>query len=107
MAAYEKETGKNFLELPAEVVSELDRAGIKYKVNGTTPHGGNDLPRVVIRRPPDHLDELRFHNSMVTSWKRFAITILKNDHTCKYLGLAPTLEQQKRQRQIQTKYSGV
>jgi predicted phosphoadenosine phosphosulfate sulfurtransferase len=93
--------------LPAEVVSELDRAGIKYRVNGTTPHGGNDLPRVVIRRPPDHLDDLRFHNSMVTSWKRFAITILKNDHTCKYLGLAPSLEQQKRQRQIQTKYSGV
>jgi len=93
--------------LPHEVVSELDRAGVKYKINGTTPHGGNDLPRIVIKRPPDDLDALRFHNSMVTSWKRFAITILKNDHTCKYLGLSPTQDQMKRQREIQLKYKGV
>jgi predicted phosphoadenosine phosphosulfate sulfurtransferase len=93
--------------LPHEVVSELDRAGVKYRINGTTPHGGNDLPRIVIKRPPDDLDALRFHNSMVTSWKRFAITILKNDHTCKYLGLSPTQDQMKRQREIQLKYKGV
>jgi predicted phosphoadenosine phosphosulfate sulfurtransferase len=57
--------------------------------------------------PPDHLDMLRTHPSEVTSWKRFAITILKNDHTCKYLGLAPTQEQAKRQKEIQAKYKGV
>ena len=54
--------------------------------------------------PPDHLDMLRCHNSEVTSWKRFALTILKNDHTCKYLGLAPTKEQAVRQKTIQKKY---
>lgn len=93
--------------LPEEVISELDKHGVRYRVNGTTAHGGNNLRRVVIKRPPDHLDALRFHNSMVTSWKRFAVTILKNDHTCKYLGLAPTQEQQRRQKQIQEKYRSI
>lgn len=93
--------------LPDEVISELDRNGIRYQVNGTTPHGKNDLKRIVIKVPPDHLDGLKFHNSKVTSWKRFALTILKNDHTCKYLGLAPTHEQAKRQRQIMKKYSSI
>lgn len=93
--------------LPEEIIADLERIGIDFEINGTTPHGGNDLRRVVIKYPPDHLDELRAHPSMVTSWKRFALTILKNDHTCKYLGLAPTNEQQARQREIQAKYKSL
>lgn len=90
-----------------DVVADLRANGIKFYINGETPHGKNKLPRVVIKRPPDHLDCLKSHNGEVTSWKRFAITILKNDHTCKYLGLQPTKHQQDRQKYIQKKYSGV
>lgn len=93
--------------LPDKVIAELDRSGIKYKLNGVTPHGGNELKRVIIKSPPDHLDMLTCHNSDVTSWKRFAITILKNDHTCKYMGLSPTHEQAKRQRAIMKKYKNI
>jgi len=32
---------------------------------------------------------------------------LKNDHVCKYMGLAPTKSQMERQRAIQAKYKGV
>jgi predicted phosphoadenosine phosphosulfate sulfurtransferase len=91
--------------LPEEIIEALSTIGIRFRINGTTAHGGNNLRRVMIKVPPDHLDELPCHNSMVTSWKRFAITVLKNDHTCKYLGLAPTQEQQRRQRIITKKYS--
>jgi predicted phosphoadenosine phosphosulfate sulfurtransferase len=90
--------------LPEEIIDQLRDNDVRFTINGTTPHGGNDLRRVVIKRPPDHLDFLSAHPSMVTSWKRFVITILKNDHTCKYMGLAPTQEQQARQREIQAKY---
>ena len=90
-----------------EIVEDLQRIGIRFHLNGVTPHGKNKLPRVIIKVPPDHLDDLKAHNSEVTSWKRFAITILKNDHTCKYLGLQPTKRLQERQKQIQAKYSGV
>ena len=90
-----------------EIISELRELGVKHQINGVTPHGGNELSRVVIRRPPDHLDELSCSNSTVTSWKRFALTILKNDHTCKYLGLAPTIEQARRQKTITEKYRSI
>lgn len=88
----------------AETIKELQGLGVKYKLNGKTTHGRKTLDRVVIKKIPDHLDELSCSNGTVTSWKRFAITILKNDHTCKYMGLAPTQEQAARQRQIMEKY---
>ena len=90
--------------LPEETITELEQHCIRFKINGTTPHGNKTLRRVRIQRFPDHLDMLSCHNSQVASWKRFAITILKNDHTCKYLGLAPTKEQMERQRKISQKY---
>ena len=93
--------------LHEDVIAALERIGIKFKINGTTPHGGNNLRRVVIKTIPDHLDQLPFHNSQVHSWKRLAITVLKNDHQCKYLGLAPTQDQQKRQKEIQAKYASL
>jgi predicted phosphoadenosine phosphosulfate sulfurtransferase len=60
-----------------------------------------------MQRFPDHLDMLKCHNGTVASWKRFALTILKNDHTCKYMGLAPTRQQAVRQKQISEKYKGL
>lgn len=93
--------------LPEEVISELDRISHPYKIGGITPWGNATLRQVRIAKVPDHLDAIRIHPSMVISWKRFAITILKNDHICKYLGLAPTQEQQRRQKQIQAKYKSL
>lgn len=87
-----------------DVIEELDRIGVKYRVNGFTPHGSGKLRRICITTPPDHVDGMKTNHSSVTSWKRFAITILKNDHTCKYMGLQPTKEQAQRQRQIMEKY---
>jgi predicted phosphoadenosine phosphosulfate sulfurtransferase len=93
--------------IPSEIIGELKQHGIPFKTNGLTRHGGQTLTRVVIRKVPDHLDMLSCNNAIVTSWKRFAVTILKNDHTCKYMGLAPTKEQALRQRQIMEKYKNI
>lgn len=90
-----------------EIVDQLRQIGVNFNINGFTPHGKNKLPRVRIKVPPDHLDQLKSNASDVTSWKRFAITVLKNDHTCKYLGLQPTKQQMDRQKLIQKKYSKV
>lgn len=97
--------GRGLREDIIEQLLKLDKLRIYF--NGTTPHGKNDLRRVVIKRPPDHLDELKGDNASVTSWKRFAVTILKNDHTCKYMGLAPTKEQMDKQRYIERKYGSI
>lgn len=93
--------------LPEEVIKDLRKNKIPIRINGRTPHGGNSLRRVRIVHPPDDLDCLGRNKSDVTSWKRFAVTILKNDHTCKYLGLAPTKEQMERQKYIQNKYRNI
>lgn len=93
--------------LPDETINELEDNGIEFKINGFTAHGNKNKKRVVIQSLPDHLDMLSCHNSDVASWKRFAITILKNDHTCKYLGLSPTKEQIERMKYIKKKYSKI
>jgi predicted phosphoadenosine phosphosulfate sulfurtransferase len=117
-----EETSKNFKErivqsikywgrvgrgLSDEVIQSLKANSVKFYYNGTTPHGGNSLQRIRIRHPPDNMDFLKTEKGSVTSWKRFGITILKNDHTCKYLGLAPTKRQAERQKTIQKKYSKI
>lgn len=93
--------------LPEKTIKELEESGVHFSKNGKTAHGNKDKDRVVIKSFPDHLDMLSCHNSDVASWKRFAITILKNDHQCKYLGLAPTKEQAERQREIMEKYKNI
>lgn len=90
--------------LRKKIIRELKKYGVPFKLNGKTAHGNKTLDRVIIKRFPDHLDFLSCSNGTVASWKRFAVTILKNDHTCKYMGLAPTKEQALRQRQIMEKY---
>lgn len=92
--------------LPESVIQELSEGGVKIKINGNTPHGRGDR-RVRILGYPDHVDMVSKGHRHVASWKRFAITILKNDHTCKYMGLAPTQEQQRRQKTIQEKYKDI
>jgi len=92
--------------LDDSTIQELENNNIYFEIGEYTRHGNKDK-RCVRMLPPDHLDFLKRHPSVVTSWKRFAITILKNDHTCKYMGLAPTIEQAKRQREIAKKYKRI
>lgn len=92
--------------LSDEVIEDLKHNNIKFEIGEKTRHGNKDKTCVKML-PPDHLDMLKCNNSEVTSWKRFAITILKNDHTCKYMGLSPTNEQAKRQREIMKKYKNI
>lgn len=93
--------------LSQETIDQLVKHNIPHKLNGFTAHGSKTKVRVVLQSYPDELDKLSNHNSDIASWKRFAITILKNDHTCKYMGLSPTKEQAVRQRQIQEKYKNL
>jgi predicted phosphoadenosine phosphosulfate sulfurtransferase len=85
---------------------QLKKSNLKIKENGISPHTKNKV-RIRILKYPDDTDFLEAHNSEVASWKRFAITILKNDHTCKYMGFAPTKQQAERQRQITQKYKNI
>lgn len=91
------------------VLEALRNSPIVVKTdNGFTAHGRKDKLKVRIPPPyPDHTDFLPCHNAEVASWKRCAITILKNDHQCKYMGFAQTKEQVTRQREIMEKYKKI
>ena len=91
--------------LKPKTIKELKNIGVSFEINGKTAHGSKELDRVIIKSFPDHVDELSGNHSDVASWKRFAITILKNDHTCKYMGFAPTKDKLERLKQIKHKYS--
>jgi predicted phosphoadenosine phosphosulfate sulfurtransferase len=91
--------------LEEKTIEELQNLNVPIKLNGKTPHGSKLLDRVIVQVFPDHVDGLSGNHSSVASWKRFAITILKNDHTCKYLGLSPTKDKLERFREIKHKYS--
>lgn len=93
--------------LKPKTIKELKKIGVSFEINGKTAHGFKELDRVVIKSFPDHVDELSGNHSDVASWKRFAITILKNDHTCKYMGLAPTKDKLERIKEIKHKYSNL
>ena len=101
---YWSRTGRG---LDDDIIRQLKENNIPHSLNGYTPHGAKNKSRVVISKFPDELDCLSCPPSVVASWKRFAITILRNDHTCKYLGLGPTQEQIKRQREIMKKYKNL
>lgn len=93
--------------LYASTIKDLLKNNVHLIINGKTAHGAKELDRVIIKSFPDHVDFLKKHNSSVASWKRFAVTILKNDHTCKYMGLSPTKDKLERLKQIKHKYSKI
>jgi len=99
--------GRTGRGLSDATIQALKAKGVSFHLNGKTRHGRQTLDRVIMKLCPDNLDFLKHDASNVLNWKRFGVTILKNDHTCKYLGLAPTKEQAERQKHIQKKYSKV
>lgn len=122
LATLPKETSENFKQrftqslnfwasvgrgLPNKIIKELEENSIEFETNGKTPHGRKNLTRIIIKDYPDHLDMLSCNNGIVASWKRLALTILKNDHTCKYMGFAQTKGEMQRQKQITAKYKNL
>ena len=92
--------------LSEEIINDMKNNNIRFVLGGKTRHGRKDKS-LVRMLPPDEVDALKSNKGAVTSWKRFSLTILKNDHTCKYMGLAPTKEQMIRQKEISQKYKNI
>ena len=61
---------------------------------------------IFLDRIPDNTDDIKTTKD-IPSWKRMCYCILKNDHTCRFMGFGLTREQQKRIDAIRNKYKGV
>ncbi|MFV3077504.1 DUF3440 domain-containing protein [Niveispirillum fermenti] len=89
--------------LTNETMDDLRRAGIHFEVGGPTNYKTDKLP--VRMEYADDVESNEFR--LIPTWKRLAITILKNDHAGKYMGFAPTKAEMARRAEIIEKYRGL
>lgn len=85
--------------LSDEVIKELDDLSIKYEF-GT--HNYKTTKKSV---KLDYLDDLDIKDfKAIPTYKRMCICILKNDHTCKYMGFSPTKTEMQKRKEAIKKY---
>jgi len=93
--------------LDEEAIQELLEHGYHIRRNGVSNYTLNRKSRIVfIGKIPDDTDDIKSTKD-IPSWKRMCYCILKNDHTCRFMGFGMTRQEQKRIDLIREKYKGV
>lgn len=93
--------------LEEPVIQDLIDHGYRIKRNGVSNYTVMKCSRVVfLDKIPDHTDDIKSTRD-IPSWKRMCYCILKNDHTCRFMGFGLTREQQTRVNELKQKYSKV
>ena len=90
-----------------EESQELLEKGYQIRRNGVSNYTKKKKSRVVfIGKIPDNTDDIKSSKD-IPSWKRMCYCILKNDHTCRFMGFGLTRQQQKRVDVIREKYKNL
>lgn len=98
------ETGGGLSE---ETIAELQQKGYKIRRNGISNYTLDKKSRIVFEQDiPDDTDNI-LTSKDIPSWKRMCYCILKNDHTCRFMGFGLTRQEQLRVNLLKEKYSGV
>ena len=93
--------------LDESVIRELEEHGYHIRRNGVSNYTLNKKSRIVfVGAIPDHTDDIKASKD-IPSWKRMCFCILKNDHTCRYMGFGLSRQQQKRLDAIRRKYESI
>lgn len=93
--------------LEEHVIQELLDKGYNIRRNGVSNYTVMKNSRIVfVGKIPDHTDDIKSTRD-IPSWKRMCYCILKNDHTCRFMGFNLTREQQKNVNGLKEKYSKV
>lgn len=90
----------------AKLIKELEEEGAPVIRTGKVSKRGNGDKEII--QFDDYLDDTNVTDfARVPSYKRMCICIMKNDHTCKYMGFAQTkMEKEKRENSIK-KYKNI
>lgn len=90
--------------LDEKSIQELESHGYQIRRNGISNYTKAKKTRVVfLGKIPDNTDDIHSTKD-IPSWKRMCYCILKNDHTCRFMGFGLTRQQQKRIDLIREKY---
>lgn len=89
--------------LSAETIKKLKVAGVKFEVGTTSNYQTSKLP--VRMEYIDDIDISEFKD--IPTFKRMCISIMKNDHLCKYMGFTLTKNEMARRKNIIEKYKAL
>lgn len=93
--------------LEEDVIQDLIDHGYRIKRNGVSNYTVMKNSRIIfLDKIPDHTDDIKSTKD-IPSWKRMCYCILRNDHTCRFMGFGLTREQQKQVDALKTKYKQV
>lgn len=93
--------------LEEETIAELEEHGYKIKRNGVSNYTLKKKSRIIfVDKIPDDTDDIKSTKD-IPSWKRMCYCILKNDHSCRFMGFGLTRQQQKRIDIIKEKYKNL
>lgn len=93
--------------LPEDAIKEIEARGYQIRRNGVSNYTKDKKTKIIfIGSIPDHTDDVHLTKD-IPSWKRMCYCILKNDHTCRFLGFGLTREQQVRIDALSKKYKVV
>ena len=85
----------------------MEERGYQIRRNGISNYTLSKKSRVVfVGKIPDHTDDIKSTKD-IPSWKRMCYCILKNDHTCRFMGFGITRQQQKYIDEIRNKYESL
>jgi len=93
--------------LEEHVIQELMDKGYRIQRNGVSNYTLMKNSRIIfLGNIPDHTDDIKSSKD-IPSWKRMCYCILRNDHTCRFMGFNLTREQQRRVDMLRIKYNKV
>lgn len=93
--------------LGEETIRELLDRGYRIRRNGVSNYTLAKSSRVIfLQEIPDHTDDI-LTSKDVPSWKRMCYCILKNDHTCRFMGFSLTREQREQVSALRKEYAQV
>lgn len=93
--------------LSDESIQEIKDRGYAVRENGASNYSRHGKTRLIFDQEiPDDTDDV-LSTKDIPSWKRMCICILKNDYYCRFMGFAPTKEEQSRIDTIKKKYKAI
>lgn len=93
--------------LDEDTIEELIANGYQIARNGVSNYTRSKKSRVIfVGKIPDDTDNIKSTKD-IPSWKRMCYCILKNDHTCRFMGFSLTRQQQNRVDMIRRKYESI
>lgn len=88
--------------LSEETIKELDELEIKYEIG---KHNYKTEKQAI---KLDYLDDIEISDfKAIPTYKRMCICILKNDHTCKYMGFSQTKIEVEKRKEAVKKYANI